>query len=508
MKKAMKLLAFVLAGAMMYTTIPAMAGEAVKSSRDTMIVANILDVGNLDPTQNVSDAGTRVRQWIFEPLFHLSLDTQEYEPLLAESWELEDDTHIIFHLRENVTFHNGNPFTADDVLYSLKHYIEDGQLTPECIKSNVDLDACEVVDDHTFRLAMKEPNAEILMYLGDVNYGSMFDKETMEAGGDMTNNPIGTGPYTYVDYIVGDSVTIQAYPDYWGGEAPVKNVIFRVITEPTQRGIELETGGVDAATNLDVAEVENLKAIGGYNVIEQPGIQVTNVFFNMNEGHPLADVNVRKAVAYAINEEAIVTSGWGGAADACTGVCSPNASEFKAFDDWYNYDPEKAKSLLAEAGYAEGEITLKFAVDDDANRVAMSEVIMNNLSAVGFNVELISGDFASTISLVTDGGHEGWDIFMLKNSKPDALMQLDWANGSQQFVLGDPEFVEFYNQCIQTMDPDKRAEMVNDLQDMFYEKCLYYPMVVQKFYLGTTDQMENVEGYDLMNVNVYKAYFK
>lgn len=484
--------------------------EAITSSKDQIIITNILDIGTVDPTSNVSEAGTRVRQWIFEPLLHLSLSTQEYEPILAESWEYEDDTHLTFHLRQGVTFHNGNPFTAEDVLYSWRYYIEQGTLTPNCILNNLDIENCKIIDDYTITLATFEPDNILLQYLGDVNYGYIFDKETMEAGGDMGTNPVGTGPYVFVEHIVGDSVTLKANENYWGGKPYIDNAIFRVISEATQRGIELETGGVDVATNLDMAEFEFLKEDGGYTLVEEAGVQVHNLFYNMDADRPLSNVDLRKAVAYAINEDALVAGGFGGAAITASGVSSPNSLGFLAFDNWYNYDVDTAKEYLAKAGYAEGELTLTFVCDDDANRVGMSEVIINNLNAIGINVDLVTCDFASMIATVDDPSHEGWDIFMMKNSKPSAVMQLDWAlTGANNFVCWDDEkFEELWNNASQATDPEEQIERGNELQEYFYEMLPYYPMVVQTFIMAANSELENVESYDLMNVNLPIAYFK
>lgn len=507
MKRALSLICLI---CLLFVSVTNAQAAEIVSSKDTVVIANILDVGSIDPTNNVSDAGTRVRQWIFEPLLHLSLSSQQYENVLAESYEYEDDTHVTFHLRKGVTFHNGNPFTADDVLFSWQYYIEKGSYTPACIRDNIDLENCKIIDDHTITLATFKPDAILLQYLGDVNYGFIFDKETMEAGGNMAENPVGTGPYMFADYIVGDSVTLKANENYWGEKPYIENVIFRVIPEMTQRGIELETGGVDVATNLDVSEIEYLRDDPAYTVIEEPGVQVHNLFYNLAEGHPLSNPDLRKAVAYAINENALVAGGFGGAAVPASGVSSSNALGFLKFDDWYNYNVEAAKEHLAKAGYAEGELTLTMICDDDANRVGMCEVIMNNLNAIGINVNLVSSDFAGTVATATDPSHEGWDLFMLKNSKASAVMQLDWAyRNSNQFVAwDDPTFNELWDKAAQATDPELQLQNGNELQEYFYDQMPYYPMVVQIFYMAATSELENVESYDLMNARVPVLYFK
>lgn len=210
---------------------------AAGGKRDTLVIGMGADAKSLDPHASNDNPSSNVRVQIYDRLMDLD-DNGVPQPMLAESWERPDDTTIIFHLRKGVKFHNGDEMKASDVKFSLERALK----SPEVSHILDGVKGVEVLDDYTVKVTTEKPMAAILNNLSHTTIAILSEKATTEAGDSFGQNPVGTGPYKFVSWQSGDRVTLEAFPDYWQGEAPVKNVVFRNIVEETNRTIGLETG--------------------------------------------------------------------------------------------------------------------------------------------------------------------------------------------------------------------------------------------------------------------------
>lgn len=390
--------------------------------KDTLVVANQTDPETLAPFFDTVYDRDRITSTIYETLMLLKQDGT-YEPVLATSWEWRDDTHLVFHLRENVKFHNGSDFTAEDVLFSVKTALES---PTKDIYSVIDLANCATEGNYTFVLALTRPDSVILSRFGSTAYLSMLDKDTCEAAPDkMSTNPIGTGPYKFVSWIMGDSVTVERFGGYWGDAPKIRKIVYRKVAEASQRVIELQTGGVDFAYGIPASSAELINNDESLQLLNRSGLLVTSIYFNATEGKPLANADVRRAIAYAIDFDALLA----GAAQNSGGIPKSFASSAAAYADaiaidgvWAEHDVQKAKELMAGAGYENG-LALEICLNaDNAFHVAAVEMIANQLKEIGITLNIKPSSLGPLISYLVDTNNP-WDMSLFNNGEASALLQ-------------------------------------------------------------------------------------
>ncbi len=393
-----------------------------QGSKDTLVVANQTDPETLAPFVDTVYDRDRITSTIYETLMLLKQDGT-YEPVLATSWEWRDDTHVVFHLRENVKFHNGSDFTAEDVLFSVKTALES---PTKDIYAVIDLASCTIEDEHTFVLALTRPDSVILSRFGSTAYMSMLDKDTCEAAPDkMSTDPIGTGPYKFVSWVVGDSVTVERFGGYWGDAPKIRTIVYRKVAEASQRVIELQTGGVDFAYGIPASSAELISADESLQLLNRSGLLVTSIYFNATEGKPLANADVRRAIAHAVDFDALLA----GAAQSSGGIPKSFASGAAAFADaiaidgaWAEHDTALAKELMASAGYQDG-LTLEICLNaDNAFHVAAVEMIANQLKEIGITLNIKPSSLGPLISYLVDTSNP-WDMSLFNNGEASALLQ-------------------------------------------------------------------------------------
>ena len=244
----------------------------------TLVIAHGAYPQTLD-IQNQSDVySSRPAGMIFERLMTITPDG-EYAPVLAESWEYEDNTHLVFHLRENVTFHNGDPMTAEDVKWSLIRAINSAHVSSKAAFINPD--DITIIDDHTIKVGYLYPNASAYAAFAQPGLSILPSKLYADADtAEISNNPIGTGPYKYVDSVNGESVTFVRNEDYWGEPAKIKNMVWKTITENANRTIELETGGAHFAYDIPPTDMDRVESDEDLTLLAGPNFTIQYVCYN------------------------------------------------------------------------------------------------------------------------------------------------------------------------------------------------------------------------------------
>ncbi len=298
MKKNLKTLLNLL---LMVFFLVAMLSATSFAAKEVMTVAIDREPQSLDPTAtNISITCTIVAQ-IFDTLLDFDTD-MNIVPGLAESYEQIDSLTYRFNLRKGVKFHNGEELKANDVIYSLKRANEkpvSGAYTAE-----IDMEGFETPDDYTVIIRTKEEYAPFTSLLCLTHLSIVSEKAAIEAGGDANINPIGTGPFKFKSWTAGDNITIERFDDFWGENAKLKSVVFRIITEQSSRVVEIESGGVDAALVLPAIDYERLDADENINLVLYPSIYVRYIAFNTTQ-NSLADKKVRQALNYATDIDTI-----------------------------------------------------------------------------------------------------------------------------------------------------------------------------------------------------------
>lgn len=334
-------------------------GKALKSAAEKnskIVIAQSSDPLFLNPHGNNEGPTNSVNSNIYDALIFRKADLS-VEPGLAESWEQKDDTTWIFHLRKGVKFHNGDPFTADDVIYSFKH-CADSKVVSNMVSF---VDHINKIDDYTIELKTKKPFAPLLKYLAEV---MIIDKKYVEAVGDeeMNLKPIGTGPYKVVEWVKEDHITMKANEEYWKGKPDIQNVVFRPISNEATRTAALMSGDVQLITNVPVHDADQIKKNSKLKYISIPGLRLIYLTVDVTrdktptiEGkNPFKDPKVKEAVQMAIDKDAIVKNIMNGHAFVAD---QGNIKQTAGYVDGIKapkYNPEKAKELLKEAGYPDG----------------------------------------------------------------------------------------------------------------------------------------------------------
>lgn len=366
--------------------------SALASSKDnTVVVALTEEIPNFDAYLSTAREGLVASRHIFDTLIGRNLDTAEYEASLATAWKRTDPLTWEFTLRQGVTFHNGDPFSADDVVFTLNHYIkpEAGARSTSWISW---IDRVEKVDDFTVRIVSKEPFPSALEYVSGSL--SIFPRAYYERVGqqEFGKKPVGTGPFSLVSS-KGNEYVLGRNANYFGGAKAVpkvERVTVRVIPDEATRIAEVMGGGVQWTWNISTDQIKQLQAVP--NLQAQFGSTLTIAAITLDaQGRvrdgksPLTDVRVRQAIHHAIDRQKIVDTLLGGDGQLLNTFCHP--LQFGCAADQavvYPYDPERARALLAEAGYPNGfEVSLSSFRDKPR-----AEAVKAYLAAVGIDAKL------------------------------------------------------------------------------------------------------------------------
>lgn len=424
----LKRLIFMLVGVILAAMVWACGSPAEpvgeQASSKTLTIGLGTEPANLDPRNYNYTAGTFAVAWqIFEPLVYHDTRTDELIPGLAESWQQLDPTTYEFKLREGVTWHDGEPFTAEDVAWTLTRGprpIQEFVLDPK--------QPVEILDDYTIRVHTASPIGYFMVQSIALNLRIMpkhilsdwyagcqtamteqgLEAETtgeicteVEKNRVWTENVVGTGPFKLRDWEPGVSITLAANPTYWGGAPKIDELVFKWVEEETTRIINLESGEYDLILGVPDTDIERLEAEENITVLKSPGYGYDMI--TMNEAVPaLADVRVRQAIAYAVDKEALMKLFPGVVTRTC-GPLSPRSSFYNAEVECYDYNPDRAKALLAEAGWDAGTtLTLK----TPPNQQNEAQLIQRNLQDVGIEVELLTVETGAYYQEVRDGQSE------------------------------------------------------------------------------------------------------
>lgn len=396
----------------------------------------------------------------------------EFSPALATEWEQVDDRTWRFTLRDGVTFHNGDPMTAEDVVFSVQRMIENDTLQ-NYVQINPFFEKAVVVDENTVDIVSKKPLATFLNRLSQV---FIVPQAVVEELGDeeFALNPVGTGPFKFESWATGSELVVTANEDYWDGAPEADSITLKVIPEPSSRMAALISGDIDLARGLPVEIADRLRQEPAVEVMETPTKLAMTFVIQTSKGGPLADPKVRQALNYALDKESLLDL-MGGAATQMEDkslMLGPLVNGFTDDVDDYEYDPEKARKLLAEAGYADG-----FTMDIDAPRdtypsdVALVEAVSSMLAEVGVETNLIFQEFSSFVSKAIANESTGMFLFVMANYLNDAEYYYNLllsSNGRGYFHT--PEYDALIAEQAQIMDPEERREALAELDRAFVEE--------------------------------------
>lgn len=443
------------------------------SSKDTLNVQISSDPGSLDPYTTGGGVQAEVAyQNVCESLIDYGYDYQ-LVPVLAERWEDVDDTHHIFYLRQGVKFTSGKEFTAECVKWAIEMCKAHPQ-KQQWVKT-IDIDNIKIIDDYTIEIPTTEPDAYFMSTLRSVKICHP-DDYTAEG---FAEKPIGTGPYVVDEFVGGSYVVLKANEDYWGGAPAIKTVNIKVISDAAQRSIALETGEVDLVMELAETDYSRIEADDRFYSIIRPGFKSDSFYFNTTDNSIFGDVRVRQAVAYAIDKAAIFAAVYQGKFGSIS-TAFPSSGMIDYNPDWensyYNYDLEKAKSLLADAGIPEGT---EIRIINDGNKAASTccEIVQQMLNEIGLKASITSYEKAVYNSVVDDATQ--WDMATVNFTAPSgytadmAFAYFAWE-GINRTQLQNSELNDLVHEATTIVSDAERAEVTNRIVEILHAEVPGY----------------------------------
>ena len=385
---------------------PAQEVDEDKGPSGQLTISETSDIITVDPKYLKGRQTQNVGRLMFDSLYHRD-DNMQIIPWLATSLENPDELTWRFHLQEGVKFHNGNDFKANDVKFTIERLKEDDSVW----NTRNFVDRVEVVDDFTVDIITKEPFAAfmtrlVLWHMTDEEY---FNEVGAEG---FLESPAGTGPYKFVEWVKDERVVLEANEAYWRGAPPIKTVIFVPIPETATRLAALESGDVDIVTAVPPEYID--QPAEGIQISTVPGTRAFYLGMNVNV-EPFDDVRVRQAMNYAVDVDSIIKYVLNGLARPIDNPLLPEAFGYAA-TPVYHYDPEKAMSLLAEAGYPDG---FEMEIDTYPALKEIAEAVAGQLSAVGIDATVNINEKAAVYVKYEPGGSQTF-LTSWGNSEADA----------------------------------------------------------------------------------------
>lgn len=472
--------------------------ESGGGPKDTLVWVQAADVTSLDPHVGKETPAVTVTCQIFDTLLTMDENNQP-APLLAESFENLDELTWRFKLRRDVKFHDGEPMTAEDVVFSLNRAIESPY-----VSYVVDIiDQAIAEDDYTVVLKTKTPYAPLLSNL-TVPFTAIVPKHVVEADEEgFRLNPVGTGAYKFAEWKQGEYAKLTSNPDYFLGAPKTANLQMRVVPEASQRLIALETGEADLAYVISANDTKRIRDNDQFQLFESPSQTVTYLTQNMTKKHFASD-KVRQAIRYGVNTQLIVDSMLYGSGETANSLIPPSTFGFSDKSKVYGYDIEKAKQLMAEAGYPDG-FSCVLSVTDDPVKMEICQVIQNQLKEIGIDATIQVREYGTWIDELGTGSHDlSFTAWVCVTADAD-YDYYSLYHSSQVGYPGNDAFLKNENvdrlvmAGRETADPAERQQYYDQLEELLGDITPYTPLYYNSVNVGAG---KNVEGFKV-DVNGY-----
>jgi peptide/nickel transport system substrate-binding protein/oligopeptide transport system substrate-binding protein len=468
------------------------------------------DPVSLDPAHISESEGFRVGTAIFEGLVKYDPKTLEVKPALAESWEVSDDATVFtFKIRKGVKFHNGKELTAADfkkaweracakvtqsevayVLAPIKGFDEMQKGTAN------ELSGVKVVDDYTLEVTLKYPFAEFVQTLGHP-VASVYPVEEAEKAvkeKKVWETPIGTGPFKFVSWKHNQEVVIERNPDYWGSEPYLDKVVFRVFEDENTAFLEFKAGNLHEC-GIPTGQYKATKADPTYGpmVITGPELALYYYGFNMEKGVFAKDKNLRLAIEYATDRDAIINTVMEGIPVPATGIVPKGIPGYVEGQSPYNYDEAKAKEYWEKSSKPK-EITLWYNTSEGHQKIA--EAAQAGYKKVGINVKLTNLEWGTYLDKVMKGECEffrmGWiaDYPSMDNFLYPLFHSSEKGNNNMTFYA-NPEVDKLLEEARKETDENKRYELYRKAEKMILDDAPIVPIYFYRYAIVVQPEVKN-----------------
>jgi peptide/nickel transport system substrate-binding protein len=447
-------------------------------------------------------------------------------PWLAESYTVSDDGLVYdFILRQDVTFTDGTPLTANEYAWSMNRALAEETQSPVTASNLGTVSSVEAVDDYTLRFTLSSPFAPFLFNMTDPGYMGPLSQAALESLGEdvFSRAPVGVGPYTAAEWVTGEHITLARNPDYnWGpscyqntGPYYIENITFRIIPEYATAIAGLQAGELSFA-KVDTKDVQGFADAGNFTIFTQQA-KGTAPLLSINVSKaPFDDINVRQAVNLAIDRQAIIDVVYLGNAAIQYGPLSPPQIGYwdGASEVGYGYDPERASQLLSDDGYvlnADGifekdgqplTITIQFSSSNE-NYVKIGQIVQQQLKESGIDVVLEQNEGGLVVDNMINGSYQA-AILTITSPEADILYLLFSTLGGLNFAgyVNDPELDALLETSRSETDPAARQEILNQIQQMIIEKAYIVPLIIPQdnYILDSRFEGASFHFYDVLSL--------
>ncbi|HLQ73381.1 MAG TPA: ABC transporter substrate-binding protein [Bacillota bacterium] len=480
--------------------------EAVEEGQEggTLVFGRGADSTSLDPSRTTEGETFKVTKNVFETLVKFEDGGTAIEPNLAKDWEAaEDGLTYTFELEEGVQFHDGTDFNADAVVYNFERWAAgDAELFPyynsmfggfEGDEGHI-IESVEAVDEHTVEFNLKRPQAPFLNNIA-MDMFAISSPEAIEEFGDddYEENPVGTGPFEFVEWKRNDQITVEKNENYWREGLPkLDTVVFQSIPDNSARLNALLAGDIDLADGIEPSDGVQIEDNDELQLFERPSMNVGYLGLTVTR-EPFDNKLVRQAMNHAIDKETIIEAFFEGRAETAVGSIPPSVEGYYEGTDGYDYDPEKAKELLEEAGYGDGFEMELWAMPVPRpympNGEKVAEAMQNNLADVGIDATIVTHEWGTYLELAEKGDA---DAFMLgwtgDNGDPDnfiyVLLDEDNIGSNNYTYFANDEMHDLLIEAQSEIDPDKRVELYEEAQKIEHEEAPWVPIAHSTPLLG------------------------
>lgn len=474
------------------------SGKNTTAKKDTLIYARGVDSTSLDPITTTEGDTFKVTENIFDTLLDYGPQDTTIHPKLAKSWTVSDDAlTYTFKLEEGVKFQDGTDFNADAVVYNFDRWMNgDADKFPYYTmfggfkkdEGHV-IKEIKAVDANTVQFVLKRPQAPFLKNLAMSPFGIASPAALKKYGDDFRSHPVGTGPFKFVEWKQNDRITLEKNTNYWVKGLPKLNkVIFRVIPENAARLNALVNGEVDMMDGLNNSDSKTVTDNPKLQLIERPSMNVGYLGFTLTR-KPFDNKLVRQALNHAIDKKAIIQAFYNGQATPAKNPMPPSIEGYNDAVEEYDFDLDKAKALLKEAGYPNG-----FSMDLWAMPVArlympeaqkVAEVIQASFAKIGVKAKIQSVDWATYLDKAAKGQ---FDAYMLgwtgDNGDPDnflyTLLDKDSIGANNYSFYKNDQLHDILIKAQQETDQKKRNDLYKQAQVIIHDDAPWVPLVHSK----------------------------
>ena len=461
--------------------------QAKTSSTTSITVVQAADVPNLDPSRNNIIHVFNVADNVLDTPTYLDR-TLKVRPRLATSWTAKDETTWEVIFRTGVKFHDGTTFDTSAVKANFEYQSASDAPSRSFFTNWANID---IVDATTVMVKTKTPEPFFPNVLSRLWILSPADLKNPAVFGSTMN---GTGPFKLTEFTQGQQITITANGDYWGGAPKVGSVIFKAAPEASARTAMLQAGQADVVVNLPVEQAKQIESSGQLRLAAVPGLRAVPLMIDERTGAPFTDLRVRQAMNYAVDKDAIIKNILGGYAQQQPATISPliegNAPDVKP----YVYDPEKARQLLSEAGYASGfEIDFHHPTGRWMKDAEAAQAIAQMLGKVGIRANLLTAEYSTFFGTWSKGDYHGMTMIGVTNpdGAPNSLFNLFlYSKGSWPFSWTDAKLDTLIERARSTMDQTARGAAYRELEQYVHDNAPWVFLWEQKDLYGINKSLK------------------